>query len=373
MASDTPLTLQSLLTPPTAESCKARILTDLDAGGFAATSWQEGQPELAIVETVAEIDAERMSAVSTLVRWCFFRLLNDDEGDVAEELARSWYGVTRHPATFAERTVTLVNTPGAGPYTAAAGDFALSGGGQIFRNTSTLNIPATAGAQVTITMRAEVAGIAGNVSALRDFVTPLAGVSILSQAVTTVAVDAERVSDLRTRCEARWGTLAINGELPRSGYVYAVTTANPLVTRAKVRNDAPDGAGSFRVYIARLAATAQASDVTSAQATVDAIVPPCVTSADVYACPTYAVTLSGGVLFASGYDTTDNRAAVELAARAYVEQLPIGGVLRYSELIAAMTDVAGVESVSLTAPTADVTPGVYDVFVVTYSITYSSL
>lgn len=373
MADDTPLTLQALLTPATADEIKAQILTDLADLGFASTSWQQGQPELAIVEAMAELDAQRMRAVSTLARWCFFRLLNDNEGDVAAELALSWYGVTRHPSTFAERSVTLTNTAGAGPYSVAAGDFALSGNGQIYRNVGTLSLPATVGATATITMRAEVAGKAGNIAALRDFVTPLAGVTLTSQAITVVAVDAEGVSELRQRCLDRWGTLAVNGELPRSGYAYAIKTDNPLITRVKVRNDAPDGAGSFRPYIARQRATAEAADVTAAQAVVDAIVPPCVTSADVYACPTYAVTIAGSVLWAAGYDTTDNRALVEEAARAYVEGLAIGEVLRYSELVAAITEVDGVESVTLTSPTSDVTPSAYDVFVVTYSLTYSNI
>jgi uncharacterized phage protein gp47/JayE len=370
MASDTPLTLAALLTPPTAAEVKASLLLDLDALGFASTSWQEGQPELALVEAFSEIDSQRMIAVSTLVRWCFFRLLRDGEEDVAAEMAESFFGVTRHPSTFAERTVTLTNTAGSGPYNPLANEFALSGGGIVYRNVSGFSVPATVGATVSVLMRAEVAGAIGNIAALREFVTPLAGVSLTSQVITTVAQDAERLTDLRERCWDRWYTLPNTGELPPRGYAYVVKTDNPLIVRAKVRNDAPDGAGSFRVYIARNQSTATSGDVTAAQAAVDAVVPPCVTSNDVLAATVAAVTVSGTVLFSVGNDTTENRAAVEAAARAYAETLPIGGTLVFSELVSRMQGVAGVESVILSAPLADTTTGAYDVISLTWSVSY---
>lgn len=368
-----PITLASLLTPSTEEEVLARMLTDLADMGFASTSWQDGQPELDIVRVCARMHASATGVISTLARYCFFGLLTDDDVEAAYEFARSWYSVEPHPATAAERSVTLRNDAGAGPYSSAAGSLVLAGGdGQEYENTSTVNIPATVGATVTATFRARVFGTAGNVATLSTFSTPLAGVSISAQSVTLPGEDGESVRDLRLRCEARWGTLAINGELPASGYEYAIKTAVPEIRRTYVDNANPRGAGTFDVYVARANAAATGGDVTDAQTRVDEILPP---NADglVVASGTATGTLAGVVLLASGTLDAAKQAEANAAGLAYINTLAIGAVLRLSELVTALSSVDGVESVALTAPLADVTLTASQIHLWTSALTFAEI
>lgn len=368
-----PIPLSALLTPSTEEEVLARMLTDLSDLGFASTSWQEGQPELDIARVCARMHASATAVIATLARYCFFGLLTDDDVEAAYEFARSWYGVEPHVASAAERSVTLRNDAGAGPYASAAGTLVLVGGdGQEYENTATVNVPATVGATVTATFRARVLGSAGNVATLSTFATPLAGVSIAAQSVTLPGEDGESVRDLRLRCTARWGTLAINGELPASGYEYAIKTAVSTIRRTYVDTANPRGAGTFDVYVARASSAAIAGDVTAAQTRVDEILPP---NADglVVAATAVTGTLTGVILCAAGTLDAAKRAEVDAAGLAYINTLPLGAVLRLSELITALSTVDGVESVSLTSPAADATIAPDEIHLWTSALTYSEI
>jgi uncharacterized phage protein gp47/JayE len=256
-------TLAELLTIPTRDEILAALYTELAARSFPITNWTTGGVERTIVESIAEALADFSGPLATTVtRWGF---LEEAEGDALTVLCRSNFDTVRSPATFAEWTITLSDTGAGGPYIITAGQlWAQNGGGLNYNNTIGGTLPLSG--TLVLTFKAESPGSAYNVGPVNILATPLPGVTITVNTLTTSATDEESDEDLRTRAALKWSLLGAGST--RSAYERNVLDSDPEIRRVLVLEDNPSP-GDVRVYVAGLDATASAPAVAAANAYLD--------------------------------------------------------------------------------------------------------
>lgn len=318
----------------THDEAKQSLLAQLDAAGFTATSWQEGEPALALVEMVAEV----WHQCSKLAVYIKESALNATAaGEALTRLSSSHYANTRTGAVAAQRRITLSCSATAGPHTFDASDLVVEHpDGPTYRLIDNgdpgVVFPITlvsGGSQPDLIFEAEVAGTAANkadgtVSALQ---TTLAGVTITSDVVERSGTDQESDATLRTRNTTKWALLT-EYELIADAVVNIALDATELVSDVKVDDQNPRGAGTFDVYMANELETASAGDIALAQAAIDARVfgstatpPTCV----VYGASEQPLNLTGTVYYKGSYSAVDLETATLLALEEYIKQIPIGG------------------------------------------------
>lgn len=318
----------------THDEAKQSLLDQLDAVGFTATSWQEGEPALALVELTAEV-WHQLSKVAVFVKESM--LNSTATGEALTRLSASHYDNTRTGAVAARRRVTLTCAATAGPHTFDTGDLIIEHpDGPTYRlldtGDPTVVYPitlASGSSQPDLIFEAEVAGTAANKpdNTVTQLVTTLAGVTVSSDLIESSGTDQESDVTLRTRNTTKWALLT-RFELIDDAVINIALDATRAVTGVAVDSQNPRGAGTFDVYMAEELSTASSDDIALAQAAMDASVfgatatPP---TALVLPAPEEPLNLTGTVYYKGSYAATDVETAVLLALESYVKLVPLGG------------------------------------------------
>jgi len=236
----------------------ASFLDVFRTAGFSVDSWRAGGGFHTLTRACARGLTSLSEVVQQIARGGFLDLAT---GDWLTLLARSWFGLTRRPASYTYQTLTLSSSAAAPPYTIVPGQVWVStsatpGQGYRFNNTTGGTLPS--GGTLNVTIKAESPGAAYNVD-LHDvtvMVTSLPGVLCDNIAVITEGLNEESDAELKVRCRGRWPTLSAPEHMPGGGYEFLAKTdpetgeARPGVTRAYCDIDNPDGPGTIRVYLA---------------------------------------------------------------------------------------------------------------------------
>ena len=318
----------------THDEAKQSLLDQLDAVGFTATSWQEGEPALALVELTAEV-WHQLSKVAVFAKESM--LNSTATGEALTRFSSSHYDNTRTGAVAARRRVTLTCAATAGPHTFDTGDLIIEhADGPTYRlldtGDPTVVYPitlASGGSQPDLIFEAEVAGTAANKpdNTVTQLVTTLAGVTVSSDLIESSGADQESDPTLRTRNTTKWALLT-RFELIDDAVINIALNATQFVTGVVVDSQNPRGAGTFDVYMAEELGTASGDDIALAQAALDA----CVFGATatpstvlVLGAPEEPLNLTGTVYYKGSYEPSAVEAATVMALEAYVKQIPLGG------------------------------------------------
>ncbi len=365
-----PLTVKQLRTPVTQDQALTTILNELQSLGFNSSSWQSGSVQRTMLTGVALVFSTVTEFVAFITDFSFNETATSE---ALTEFSDSHYDNQRVTDVATLGLVVLTGGAVGPPHTIAIGDAVVRDpvSGQTFRNTTAATVPVSGVAAPAMTFRAESPGTAGNVAndTITELVTTLTGVTSNNPDpgsgtwITTQGVDQETDPTLRTRNTTKWSTLNIVTK-PADGYINIALTADSDITKVTVDSTNPRGPGTVDVYIARGTGVAVAADVTTVQTAVDLRRP---VSADVLviAAAAQAISIVGTIHLTTSLDDAAGvqRAAIEQAAIDYVNGLDIGGevlpgstdgFLIHSELIQAISDIAGVRRVLLTSPTVDV-------------------
>lgn len=324
------ITFASLRTSPTLAQVKATIISTANVLGLSPQNWAEGGFSRTLVALVAQLHKASGDVVTIIAESGF---LETAAGDWLTLLAYSVFRVTRIEATYAEAAgaVTLTNS-GGGLYVFEAGDVivAHSGTNKTYRNTSggTLSPLST----VTLDMRAEEAGSASN-AAIGDatvLVTGYLGVTA-TNTVALVGLDAESDASLRERCRDSLSLLALGGIKRAYSYVARSAVDGAGVSRGITRVTVmpATGDGTVDVYIAGVSGDAPGGVVTAIQGEFDEKVTPYGFDATAISATPLSVSapMTVWVPAALGLAEIDVQTAVNEALEAYVNAIPIGGVV----------------------------------------------
>ena len=221
------LSIDDLITKQTQADVRSSIMSIAATFDLATTSWNEGSPALAIIDTFAQkVSDTLMVGVVTVAKGVFL----DYAASVTPEggpgwldiLAKSRYGNTRIPAVRAPTTIkfTSTNSPG-GTYAAKA--LHVARGNIVYSNTASIVIPVNG--DVSAAFEADVAGAAGSSGqgTITTMITTIAGV-VCTNLVAAIGSDAETNANLVVRCRAKLQNISSNG--PPGAYTYNATTIN---------------------------------------------------------------------------------------------------------------------------------------------------
>lgn len=363
--------LADLLDPPTEAETRDALLAALVSLGFPVSSWASGGAGRTLVQAFSRVLADVLALVGTVARAGLLDLSPGTDpgspGDWLTLFAASHYGLVRRAATFAEVRVRLTAASGAGPYTIAPGAlWARSSGGRRYNITNTVNVTVSAGpSTVDVTLRAELAGAAGNLGlgTVLSLETPLPGVTAATvessggsgTAMAVAGADQERDAALRARCRSRWATIglqhtaaaydALARQVPSVG-----DPAVSLVTRTKVDDTNPRGAGTVDVWIAGDAGPLDAPEEAAVRAYLLARKS---VTADLQVQNATAVPVN---VTATIYvrDNAAAKADAEARITAAINAVPIGGTVYRAQLLEELMGPAGVYNAVLAGPAVDI-------------------
>lgn len=352
-----PLTLTQLLAPKTRDQIADDIVASLTTAGFPVTSWQSGSVPRTLVFAFAATLATLWGLVAQVAAAAF---LDTATGAWLTLHAKARFDLTRIAATFARHSVTLANASGS-PITITPGQLLLttSSGVVRYRSTNTTNTTVSSGGSAAVTVRAETAGIAGNAAPGILVAPATAGLSFSYGSLTTRARDEETDAELRTRCRARWATLAAGAT--RGWYLYHLlsSTLSDGVTSAGVTRVgwiAPTGDGTFEVIVAGADGPLSGTQLTAATNYVTAEArkaytdTPTVTNATAV-----TVTPAGTIYVEAAHNNASNRQRAVDALAALGAGLSIGQTLDLAAIHHAIYAASGVRDIDLSTPSGDTT------------------
>ncbi|MFO0610227.1 MAG: baseplate J/gp47 family protein [Polyangiales bacterium] len=349
------LTVAELLSPRTRDQIADDILAALTAAGFPVTAWQPGSVPRVLVFAFAATLAVLWGLVAQVGAAAF---LDTATGAWLTLHAFGRFSLTRIAATFARHTFTLNNGAGS-PVTITPGQLLLTtaAGAVRYRSTNTSNVTVPASGSTPITVQAETAGIAGN-TVPTILVTPaVAGLSISAGALSTRARNEETDGELRTRCRARWATLAAGAT--RDFYLYHLLNATLAdgVTNAGVTRVgwiAPAGDGTFEVVVAGADGPLSPTPLGDVRAYVAVQARKAYTDTPTITNATAVqVTPSATIYVRAAYNTNANRTKAVDALAALAASLEIGQTLDLGAVYRAIYAAEGVTDVDLASPSGD--------------------
>ncbi len=322
------LTVDDLFTPVTSDQVLETFLSTLETLGVPARSWRTGGAFRNILRVVATTYAGYTVVMSNFAKSGF---LDTSEGGWLTILAKSVYGVTRRPATFATGYVLFTNV-GGGVYSQAPGTVRVLAGSKAYVNTETLTLT-TPGQTQLVAIQAQEVGSASSVAPtlIDTLETQLLGVTVTNP-LSVVGSDEQDDENLRQTCRDKIAALSLLG--PRGAYGYAVDVAlrddgSPVdINRRQI--DADDTTGVVTLYVASPSGTPVTEDLDSVTASVEQWArPDSVTAVVVGATPVaFSKTLTVWARNTPGLAAATVQAAVEDALIALVAEYPIGGLLK---------------------------------------------
>lgn len=373
--------------PITQDEAEQQILSDLDAEGLQATSWQEGSMALVQVQLTAEVQS-KLADVAVYLRDAYIPGTPNCVGQALRAVSSGFYNNPFNPAITAQHLVTLTCSATQGPYTINVSDIVCSYVSpdkslQLqFRNVAgnaiMYPVVLASGSSVTLLFECETAGANANIrndltntgaTTAFTLVTTLAGVSITSHTIFRSGLDDESDARLLQRDQLKWSTLS-SVELIDDRIKYWALQAAPAITTVAVDTTNPRGPATFDVYVAELDSTASPTDVSLVQAALDlrtfgrGNTPK---TCQVYAAPEVPIDIAGAVYYA-GIDEATLSQAVNTALVTFIRNAPAGGysfapyfshTIRLEDISATIRDAALAAgatkaTVALTTPTMDV-------------------
>jgi uncharacterized phage protein gp47/JayE len=361
-----PPTLDDLIQGESEDTALTFLLTSLASIGFPTTSWSPTGRIYSALRVFAKGLSNVFTAITEITKG---GLLGLSTKGWLTLLSKEQYDNTRFEATFAEGTVTLTVAAGAGPYPIAPGASIVYETLTLRRyfstNVTTVTLPA--GPSTTpLTYRAEFKGSAYNapLGASMGFVTPLPGVTATltdtqgtGTWLTKQGTDEEADEPLRTRDRTRWATLGL--QKPEDAYVYLAMNVPGVGTPAtKVKVDAsnPHGPGTMDIWLASNAGPLPAADEALVAAYLESLASPAAQDGLQVA---NALVLAISVAVRIEYQGVFATAIAEArdAVKAYVDGLPIGGKILFSQVIEEIMAIAGVVNVPVGLLTINGTNG----------------
>jgi uncharacterized phage protein gp47/JayE len=340
------------------------LLQGLTSLGFTATSWALDSKQYKYVRAFSTV----WSDLSEVTRQVAGFALNDfATGTPLTELSRSNFANERNAARKTTGPLKLTNNGGT-PYTLLPGQVVAKTATGVEFGSTTGGSLAASGGTLTVTIEAAKAGAAGNVAngAISSLVTGLAGVTCTNEAgpgglpwYTTTGSDEEGVESLRQRNRLRITTLN-QISLPADGYEFLARSV-PGIVRVRVDDSNPRGPHTIDVYCATALGPAATVDLDAVQALLDAKRSPSALPLAVPP-PVLALNPAGTVHLTSAFDSEAKREEVRQVVRDFCGSFDLGGlilppsttgVLPYSELVTAISQVPGVAAVRLTNPVTD--------------------
>lgn len=331
---DTP-TLAELTTPQSSIQILERLKQMARDRGLPVDSWNPDDDARALLEIEAIGIADVWELVPRLVN---LRSLETSEEEWLSWVARWDYGTPRNPPARTVREVVLRCSPDFGAYNIAANQlWFTTSKGHRFNNTTTGTLAPNG--TLALSVRAEFAGEETRFGTITQINTPLPGVTIDAQSITTVGSDEESDESLRSRAR---GTLRGRGiGKPTGVYEQAAIELDPVAI-SRVRVDQPRGAGTVDVVVAGVAPISSTL-LTAVRANIADKRSLC---ADVLV---YAATLQTANVPATLYVRRDYRSSAEVDAPAALVRLaqeaPIGESFPIAQLTATLMSVAGMKNV----------------------------
>jgi len=364
-----PLSLASILSPPTADEVKQTLANLLASAGFPVSSWQPYTVGRGLLESESTSLADLAAVIGQIAAG---GLLDYATGAWLDLLATNAYGLTRKTGLPTKGTLRLTDAGGVGPVGVAAGALRAQSAGLYYRNVDggTLTLSGT----LTLTWQAEQIGAVYNASNGADFalVTTIPGVTIATQSdpgeswITQQGLDVESDEQLRIRCRTRWATLG--GGASIDAYTSWAMTASEEVAKVAVFGHTP-APGQVSIYLAGASGTVSSGAVDAVEAYLTpARVPVCVEVLVSAAFPLELVIAGTAQVKAARYSAA--KAAIQKALTLLIADLPMGGILYSAQVIkAVMAADPGLVDFTLTGGDADVELATNEVGVL--SLTFS--
>ena len=319
--------ISQLLTPLTAAQIRATIVSALVAMGVPADQWLAGGVFSSILTIVSQLLANFSALICSALAGQF---LSEATGSWLILLAYYVYGVTAQPATFANGSLTLLNSGGGtyGPYAIGAATFQDLTTKQTYTNAAVFTLgPSTS---LTIPIRATVAGSKGSAvpGGVNCLVTIMLGVTC-SNANAVVGLDAQSDADLRAMCLAAMASTSVRG--PRTAYNWAVRNAvnsGVPVNINRVSVSESSSTGVVTVTAASPVGAPIAGDITAAAAAIEAKVRPAGVTVNLVSATqvNYTQTITIWVTALPGLTAAGVQFAAENALDAWFALYPIGGL-----------------------------------------------
>lgn len=339
--------------------------------GFQTTGWQSGRVQRTMLLGLSTGLADATELARSAIGFGFNLFA---AGPILHSFSKNRFDNDVTPGVKTKGPMRLTSTATI-PHTIQVGQLiATTSAGVKFQNLTGGTL--SAGSTLDLTFEALIEGASGNVGegAVNRLLTPLAGVTISNSEgspwYTTTGADEESDRNLRTRNSTKWTTLAI--ELVKDGYSQ-VALANGA-TKVRVDDNNPRGAGTVNVYVSGPASlldtpTKEALQLAFSKRVLqtDASWPAASTSAvSVLDAATQELQLTGTVYHDPNVTSTEMQSRIELAYDDFLVATPLGGydlspgpanVISLGDIFELFEKVAGVRTLKLTSPSADVAVG----------------
>lgn len=364
------ISLDNALTPITRTEALTWSTETLQALGFDTESWQDGDFERTFLTLQATMASDFSDVQSLHAAWGFNRYA---EGEALNLHSDSNYDQTKVPAVNTVGPVTFTNA-GTQTYELKTGELiARSTSGILFTLDADDTIPASG--SVPINMRANIAGITGNVpsDSITSLVTPLAGVTITNPGspwYTTTGQDEESDASMRERNSLKWTSQTV--ELIAESYEAIARTAG--ASKVFVDDANPRGAGTIDVLCSAETALLSTPEMTAIQVAfstrafqTDSAFPPAASSRTAAVNPsTLALDVTATVYHDPNVPTPEMETRLRNSMLEFLRVTPLGGyqylpdndhVILRADVEDALRKTLGARTVILSLPSSTIAVG----------------
>ncbi|MDO8357326.1 MAG: baseplate J/gp47 family protein [Nitrospirota bacterium] len=342
-------------------------------------NWLSSMQALTTDFNIGSVTRTLLEASAMELEELYYRLFAGIQASIPEEcfIAFGFSAVSASPATA---TVTFGRTV-ADPfnsYQIPAGTMVSTADGVSFQTVAAVTLLLNT-TSITAAAVAVVSGVSGNVAAgsITVMNSAVVGVqTVTNSAPSTGGVDQESPSAQQVRFTQYVAALArspINGIVAGALTAQLVDGVSGLVTERVLfaslvepyRTDATQPVGVCNLYIDNGGGSASGSLVTQTQQIIDGYIDPVLgpimgyraagVTINVSTVQTVSQSLTATVTPKSGVSFSTVQAAAQAAAGSAFNALGIGQTLRWSQLLAAIMSVPGVQAATIAVPAGDVT------------------
>ena len=389
-------TYEDALAVETVTEIRDGALTDLATLGSSLLGVPVESADRGLIEIFARAQASQQtlrSYIAYAASRAKLMTLSDIETRDAwlDVMAIGWFGLERLTASKASHRFRLVASAGAGPYTIAPQSLtAQTDDGIQFKNTGRLTsaltsdpatiVLAAAGTRDDLEWEAVLHGIEGNItvdSAL-ELVTTLAGVAITNPQIGSTGssllvsgADEETSESLSLRCDARWNRTAV-AQLPGAlvEWIFESFEEDLIacsITKWRIDDANPNGAGSTDVYLANSGGAATAAELARVDAYLQASRGLGSGERRTLAASTLAVAITA-TIYELGNSAT-NEADCQTVIDTLEALLPIGGTLYGDDITKALRSISDIYHVTHDLEGITTVAGISQVMVLTLTVT----
>lgn len=327
------VSIDVLLTPPSADTLFNDMILGLVKLGIPADKWRAGGVGRSIIRVVANTFATFAILISVIAGAGFLETATDEWLTL---VAKYVYGVSRILATAATGPILVSNSSGS-TYNYAIGAFTVINAvtGKSYTNSEAISIGPGA-TNFPVTVVAVELGTASNadVGQITKLGVSAPGVTV-TNAFAILGVDAQLDDDLRDTCLGKLAALSMMG--PRGAYAYAIRVAKRLdgtpVNINRWAISPSSSTGRVTIVLASPTGPADAQDVTAVGLSIESIARP---DTAVVSCSSATTVADAGTLRVwaqkvDGLDATSLGTMVQTALAVFnasPKLNPIGGLTK---------------------------------------------